>query len=96
MNPRFPVLLTKFGSPLRATGKLAGDGEYHSGVGAPNILLGALKVARKRRFIELVLPSDNPVLDPPTLGTPASMRECPANRDIQRGQRLFGLQKQFF
>jgi len=58
MNPRFPVLLTKFGSPFRATGKLASDRDDGRGIRIPNIPICPLEVARRRRFEELVLPAD--------------------------------------
>ena len=83
VNPRFPVLLSKFRCSFAAASKSWRDGENYRGIRVSDIPLSPLKVTRRRSFDELVLGADDAVFSLPALGTPASMRESKAGRDIQ-------------
>ena len=83
VNPRFPVLLSKFRCSLTPASKRWSDGENYRGIRVSDIPLSPLKVTRRRSFDELVLGADDAVFSLPALGTPASMRESKADRDIQ-------------
>ena len=77
VNPRFPVLLSKFRCSFAPASKRWCDGENYHGIRVPDIPFSPLKVARRRSFFEVVLGADDAVFSLPSLGTPASMREAP-------------------
>ena len=83
VNPRFPVLLSKFRCAFAAASKSWSDGENYRGIRVSDIPLSPLKVTRRRSFYEVVWGADDAVFSLPSLWTPATMRESPANRDIQ-------------
>ena len=72
VNPRFPVLLSKFRCAFAPASKRWSDCENYRGIRVSDIPLSPLKVTRRRSFYEVVLGADDAVFSLPALGTPAS------------------------
>ena len=54
MNPRFPMLLSKFRCAFAPASQRWRESKNHRGIRVPYIPLGPLEVARRRRFVKRV------------------------------------------